>query len=104
MALCRSTIASIAIVLATTGCVATARTRPTSSEATAGPPPAPAAERTAGQLVARTPRAPAPEPTPDPRSRPGFIWVRGYWHWDGVGWVWKAGRWERESPPWTRGK
>jgi hypothetical protein len=84
------------------GCVATARSRPTSGEAAAGPPPPPAAERTAGQLVARTPRSPPPDAVPDPRSHPGKFWVRGYWRWDGVRWVWMAGRWERERQPWAR--
>lgn len=83
-------------------CVATARSRPTSSDAAAGPPPAPVAERTAGQLVARTPRAPAFDAEPDPKARPDSVWVRGYWHWSGVRWEWVPGRWEKRFPAWVR--
>ena len=88
------------VPLALLGCVATARTPPTAGEAAAGPPPPPRSERTAGQLLAGTPRtgeadAPGPE-------RPGQVWVRGYWHWTGSRWVWAAGRWERARPAWAR--
>jgi WXXGXW repeat (2 copies) len=24
---------------------------------------------------------------------PGYVWVDGYWHWDGVEWVWVPGNW-----------
>jgi hypothetical protein len=27
----------------------------------------------------------------------GYVWVDGYWHWNGDEWVWVAGRWEREQ-------
>src|SRR5258708_682794 len=27
----------------------------------------------------------------------GYVWIDGYWHWNGYEWVWVAGRWEREQ-------
>jgi hypothetical protein len=77
------------------GCVATVRQSPTSSEAAAGPPPPPSEERTAGQLVAKTPPAPGHADEPDREARPGEVWVRGYWHWRARGWVWVPGRFEQ---------
>lgn len=43
------------------------------------------------------PPAPAP-PLPEEQHAengplPNAIWIAGYWHWDGVGFVWVAGRW-----------
>ncbi|MET0795532.1 MAG: hypothetical protein ABW061_28695 [Polyangiaceae bacterium] len=31
------------------------------------------------------------------KPRPGAIWVRGYWHWDGVRHVWQRGRWQDDA-------
>ncbi len=30
-------------------------------------------------------------------SRPGrdYVWVQGFWHWNGGGWDWVPGRWDR---------
>ena len=41
-----------------------------------------------------------PEPlyeqmTPSPGD--GFVWIDGYWHWNGYEWVWVNGRWERDQ-------
>jgi hypothetical protein len=36
------------------------------------------------------------EPMPPPR--PAFVWLQGYWGWNGGGYVWVPGRWERERP------
>ncbi len=36
------------------------------------------------------------EPVPPPR--PAYIWLQGYWGWDGHAHVWIPGRWERERP------
>ncbi len=30
---------------------------------------------------------------------PDFIWIRGYWDWEGVNYVWVPGRWERRPYP-----
>src|SRR5215813_15392088 len=27
----------------------------------------------------------------------GFVWIDGYWHWNGLEWVWVGGRWERQQ-------
>jgi hypothetical protein len=41
-------------------------------------------------------RAPPPAPTEaPPRSRTGFVWVRGDWEWHGGAWHWREGRWLR---------
>lgn len=39
--------------------------------------------------------------------RPGrdYVWIRGFWHWQGDDWVWIPGRWERpvdRSSRWVR--
>ena len=41
-----------------------------------------------------------PEPlyeqmTPSPGA--GFVWIDGYWHWNGYEWVWVSGRWEQQQ-------
>jgi hypothetical protein len=28
----------------------------------------------------------------------GYVWVDGYWHWNGHDWAWAGGRWVRERP------
>ena len=28
---------------------------------------------------------------------PGYVWVKGFWDWDGGQWVWLPGRWERPA-------
>ncbi|MBS0225066.1 MAG: YXWGXW repeat-containing protein [Proteobacteria bacterium] len=33
-----------------------------------------------------------------PPPRPGFIWARGYWHWDGRRYVGMPGHWEAVRP------
>ncbi len=33
--------------------------------------------------------------TPSPGL--GFVWIDGYWHWNGYEWVWVSGRWEQEQ-------
>ena len=33
-----------------------------------------------------------------PEARPGYLWVPGYWNWEGRRHVWVAGSWERERP------
>ena len=30
-----------------------------------------------------------------PRPNRDSIWIKGYWHWEGVRWDWIIGRWER---------
>ncbi|WP_397448732.1 hypothetical protein [Pseudomonas sp. NA-150] len=44
----------------------------------------------------------APQPPPErvievePAYRPGFVWARGYWRWDGARYVAMGGHWEPE--------
>ena len=32
-----------------------------------------------------------------PSPGDGFVWIDGYWHWNGYEWVWANGRWERDQ-------
>lgn len=82
------------------GCVTGAERRPTTSESAAGAPPRDATP-SAGQVLAEAPVTPSDEPTNEPPGG-GWVWVRGYWHWDGVRYVWQPGRWERAQPSWVR--
>lgn len=47
------------------------------------PPPAPVPPAPAAPEEQHANSGPAPD----------AIWVPGYWHWDGVGFLWVAGRW-----------
>lgn len=88
--------------LALSGCVLGTVARPTQGEARNGPPPPPDRPATAASAVARSPAALAsaePQAAIDPQGK--RVWVRGYWHWDGVRYVWMPGRWELASPAYT---
>jgi hypothetical protein len=41
---------------------------------------------------------PPPEPQyePVPVAREGYVWIQGFWGWDGHRHVWHEGRWEPE--------
>jgi len=41
---------------------------------------------------------PAPQVEVIPPPRPGFVWSRGYWAWQGGAHVWVHGRWIEEHP------
>ncbi len=48
------------------------------------------------------------DPMPAPRS--GYVWVEGYWNWNGGAYVWVPGRWlrarsgyEYTQPQWQEG-
>ncbi len=48
------------------------------------------------------------EPMPAPRA--GYVWVEGYWNWNGGAYVWVPGRWTRArsgyeyaQPHWQEG-
>lgn len=46
------------------------------------------------QVIVRiAPPEPRVERVPPPRR--GFVWVNGYWDWNGRRYVWRHGRWER---------
>lgn len=44
------------------------------------------------------------QPPPSPRyeaappARPGWVWVPGFWYWEGHRHIWREGRWERPRP------
>lgn len=44
--------------------------------------------------------APQPPPTviveEEPQHRPGYVWARGYWHWNGREYIAVHGHWEAE--------
>jgi len=80
------------VLVLVTGCVAGAEQRPTSAETAAGVPPIPSPP-TAGGLLAGAAKTPA-DPPPGPSPGPGFVSVRGYWHWTGVRYVWMPAHWE----------
>lgn len=38
---------------------------------------------------------------------PGFVWVAGFYRWDGRAYIWRPGRWERPPHPharWEQGR
>lgn len=88
-------------LLCLAGCVTGVERRAGNAEAARETPPPPADEPHAGQIASDAPRA-RPDPTPDRSLGPGWVWVRGYWHWDGVRHVWMRGRWERAQPGYVR--
>jgi len=58
--------------------------------------------------IGTPPPPPRYEPPPPPRH--GFVWVPGYWAWDGYRHVWVGGHWERmrrgyryAPPVWRQG-
>ena len=50
-------------------------------------------------MVREAPPPQIVERRPSPPSR-GYIWIDGYWHWNGRGYVWRRGHWVR--PPHER--
>lgn len=42
------------------------------------------------------PPPPRAEPMPPPRH--GFVWIPGFWDWDGYRHFWREGHWVRERP------
>ena len=59
-------------------------------------PPAPSV-RPAPVVIVRQPPPPPREEVQVAPPSPGYVWVTGYWTWEGNTWVWVAGRWEQ--PP-----
>jgi hypothetical protein len=49
-----------------------------------------------GGVVAVAP--PAPQVVEEPLPRAGYVWVPGYWFWNGNRYVWARGRWMVERP------
>jgi hypothetical protein len=59
-------------------------------------PPAPSV-RPAPVVIVRQPPPPPREEVQVAPPSPGYVWVPGYWTWEGNTWGWVAGRWEQ--PP-----
>lgn len=51
-----------------------------------------------GQMELVAPQAPPVWVAEQVRPRPGYIWARGYWRWDGRRYVAERGHWERARP------
>lgn len=64
----------------------------------AAAPPVSAAHVDVGIGVTFGPPAPLYEVVPPPR--PGWVWVPGYWVWNGHRYVWRHGYWVRARPGW----
>ncbi len=85
-----SRIALYAVWLtAISGCVIGRSTRSTLNESAQGPLAPPVS---GSPIVPQS--APEDGDTPPDKGKPGAIWLRGYWHWDGVRYVWQRGRWQ----------
>ena len=52
------------------------------------------AEINVGLVIGVPPPEPREEYAPEPRE--GFVWVSGYWRWEGNRHVWTEGHWEEE--------
>ncbi len=48
------------------------------------------------EYVSGMPPDPLYEQVP-PSPGDGFVWIDGYWHWNGEEWVWVGGRWEEQQ-------
>ncbi len=60
-----------------------------------------AAEVTVGEPAEQDVSDPPPDPLDDamtPSPGDAFVWLDGYWHWNGDEWVWVGGRWEQRQP------
>ena len=64
--------------------------RPSQNESAQGPSAAPVT----GSPVIPQNGPDTNEAPPGAPPKPGRIWVRGYWHWDGVSYVWQRGHWQ----------
>ena len=73
----------IATAVVTSGCVIRARTHPLYYSAGA-------------EVYASAPMPPPRIEVVNVGVRPGYVWTRGYWNWNGAGWVWIGGHWEGE--------
>lgn len=71
---------ALAAAVCLSGCVVTARAPGSAVVYVDRPPPAPVAE-----VVPVSPGV-------------GYVWVGGYWHWNGREHVWTRGHWARPTP------
>ena len=75
----------VASVVVTSGCVLRARVRPVGVVYTTG-----------AEVYATAPMPPPRVEVVTVGSRPGYVWTRGYWHWNGGAGVGMSGRWEAQ--------
>lgn len=73
----------IATTVVTSGCVIRARARPI-------------VFTTGAEVYATAPMPPPRVEVVTVGVRPGYVWTRGYWNWNGAGWVWIGGHWETQ--------
>ena len=85
--------ALLSVLALASGCVVATRPAPVVYEQP-GPPPAPPGE----VIVTEDPPAPVYE-TVGVAPGPGFIWIGGYYHWNGGRWVWYRGHYARPPHP-----
>jgi hypothetical protein len=83
------------LLLFASGCVIGRPARASLPEAAQGPSAAPV---TGSPAISQT-SPPDGDDVPSGKGKRGAIWVRGYWHWDGVRYVWERGRWESSATP-----
>lgn len=79
----------VLLLLAVPGCIIGRSARPSLDEAARGPSAPPVAGSPVVPLTTGADGDAKAEP-----ARPHAIWMRGYWHWDGVAYVWQRGRWQ----------
>ncbi|HTA91281.1 MAG TPA: YXWGXW repeat-containing protein [Polyangiaceae bacterium] len=79
------------------GCVIGRSARASSPESARGPSAAPV---NGSPVVPQSSPQDGADAPPAPPS-PSAVWLRGYWHWDGVRYVWEHGRWESSAAPAT---
>jgi hypothetical protein len=87
----------VLLAVCSASCVIGRPARQSQLEAAQGPTAPPV---TGSPVVPET-SAPDGDDAPPAKKKPGAIWVRGYWHWDGVRYVWERGRWESSAAPAT---
>lgn len=89
----RRHLSALALAALTSGCVIGRAARPSQTESAQGPSAVPVTGSPVtpqiGPDTNEGPHGPAP--------KPGTVWVRGYWHWDGVSYVWQRGHWEQAN-------
>jgi hypothetical protein len=54
--------------------------------------------RTRGTVAYTVDSRPPPPRRVYVESRPGYVWVDGYWYWGGGDWLWTDGYWVDEQP------
>ena len=62
------------------------------------PPPQPVAVAPAPPAVVVYQAPPPVVAYAPPPPRAGFVWVSGFWEWEGRRYLWREGYWERERP------